>query len=205
MMVILTAPLPAHWLALRKLLAITCVLSMPHMAIASNACPQLPCASAAECRAIASWAIEGTVLDALGDKPGEACMPGGGPPICKSNPEGGMTCQPERYCAWTAPMPILVLENVSVLKGSLPVISKGMRALVLRDSLCYSHQISRPNPSFPGTDLTLIGRVPPIGGRVRVYGQKGDRVGYYYFIEFADPESLGCAVNSPMFQCIPAK
>jgi len=196
---------PANLLALAKLLAITCFFSMPHTAIASNACPLLPCSSVAECRAIASWAIEGTVLDAIGDQPGEACIQGGGLPICKSNPDGGMTCQPENYCGWTAPQPILVLENVSVLKGSLSVLSKEKRALVQRNSLCYSHKISSPISGFPGVDLTLIGRVPPIGGRVRAYGTKGGQVGYYYFIEFADPELLGCAANSPTFQCIPAK
>lgn len=198
-----TKPHPAHLLGLAKLLAITCFFSMPHIAIASNACPLLPCSSAAECRAIASWAIEGTVVDAIGDKPGEACMRG--PMSCKKNPSGEMICEDEKYCGSTAPQPILVLEKVSVLKGSYSVLSRQMRALVQRDSLCYSPQISNPLTDLPRVDLTSIERVPPNGERVRVYGRKGDRVGYYYFIESADPELPGCATKNPTSQCTPAK
>lgn len=199
-----TKPCSIHLMAFAKLIVNTCLFSLPHFAIASNACPPLPCTSAAECRAIASWAIEGTVLDAIGDKPGEACIPG---PLlsCKNNSTGGMVCAPENYCGWTAPQPILVLEKVSVLKSSFSYLSKNLRALVQRSSMCYTHQISSPLPSSPGVDLTLIERVPPIGERLRVYGLKEDRVGYYYFVEFADPALLGCAANSPPFQCIPAR
>lgn len=200
-----TQPQRTHLLALAKFLAVTCFSYVSSIAFASNACPRLPCTSVAECREIASWAIEGTVLDAIGDKPGKACMPSGGPLICESNSSGGTSCQAESYCAFTAPQPMLVLENVTVLKGSLSIVSKDMRALVHRAALCYSHQISSPVPSFPGVDLTLIQRVPPIGARVRAYGHMGGKVGYYYFVEFADPELLGCAANSPMFQCIPTK